>query len=68
MTPAEFVTLRESCGLRINDAAEWLQVNPRTIRRWERGDSRIPIGVASELKKLVAIRVRLIQRILAADQ
>lgn len=52
VTPAEFVTLRESCGLNVNEAAEWLGVNLRTIRRWSDGDQRVPPGVAAQLIKL----------------
>jgi len=68
MTPAEFITLRESCGLNVNEAAGWLGVNPRTIRRWERGNSKIPVGVATELMNISEIRIRLIQQILAKNQ
>ncbi len=35
-------TLRQDAGLSVDRAAAFLGINPRTLRRWEAGDSRIP--------------------------
>ena len=52
MTPTEFRTAREGLGLSINQLAEVLGVEPRTIRKWEAtsGDNaRPPNPIASRV-------------------
>lgn len=56
MTPSEFHTvavaiLGTSTGWQTGIARR-LGVNPRTVRRWVAGDTRIPDGVAAELARL----------------
>lgn len=52
MTPAEYRTLREACGLSKQDAATFHNVAPRTIEHWEAGKNPVPDGVAEELRLL----------------
>ena len=46
MTSASFVAARKRLGLTQPQLAEILDVNYRTISRWETGDVSIPIPVA----------------------
>lgn len=48
-TAAQFKTLREALSLSISDTAHLFSVEPRTIRYWESGKSRIPQKVFDEL-------------------
>ena len=50
MTPQEFTAARKRLGLTQAKLADRLGVNPRTVRRWEAGDSRIPKAVALALE------------------
>ena len=52
MTPADFRTRREACGLSIQDAAEFLDVSLRTISHWETGRNAVAPGAAAELLEL----------------
>ena len=60
MTPADFRAARKTLGLSARGIAAALsgdaarRINPRTIRRWERGDSPIPAPVATLLPRLIA--------------
>lgn len=42
MTPSEFVEIRKRLGLSIAEIAEKLRLDPRTIRRYEAGDRKVP--------------------------
>lgn len=60
VTPAEFKTIREALGLSAQWFADAVQVDQRTVRRWE--DGVIPlradaVELLSELENLVDIRV-----------
>ena len=70
MTPAEFRTLREACGLsNKEDASAYFDVARRTLEYWESGRSPIPAGAEAELLKLnnqIETGVQRV-RILAAD-
>ncbi|HCP00869.1 MAG TPA: DNA (cytosine-5-)-methyltransferase, partial [Rhodospirillaceae bacterium] len=35
-----FRTIREQNGLSVDDTARLLEVQPRTVRRWENGETR----------------------------
>jgi hypothetical protein len=54
MTPTEYRTLREACGLSAREAAEFHQVAERTIVHRETGRNGIPDGAAEELRALNA--------------
>lgn len=51
MTP--FQNLFPLTGLSINEAAEWLCVNPVTVGRWKSGKLDAPGGVIEQLQELV---------------
>jgi len=36
------------------EAANWLDVNPRTVRRWAAGEMPVPAGVQALLRKEIA--------------
>ena len=46
MNPKEFRILRTGLGLTINDIAEVIEVNPRSVRRWEQPDGAHPVPAA----------------------
>lgn len=47
---AEYRTLREDCGLSVREAAEWHQINERTLGYWESPDREGPrAGAAADL-------------------
>ena len=49
MTPAEFRTIREACGLTAYSAAEFFDVARKSINNYEAGKRDIPPGLAQEL-------------------
>ena len=51
MNAATFKTIREGLGLTARDVSERLDINPRTVDRWEAGDSPIPAFAAAALDK-----------------
>jgi hypothetical protein len=55
MTAAEFRITREYLGLTHNWLAKHLDVNVRTIPRWESGESPIPGGVVGHMGTLVEV-------------
>ena len=56
MTPAALKSARRAMGLSARGMAEAVGVNPRTVRRWERGDSRIPAAVSILVAQMMAAR------------
>jgi hypothetical protein len=54
VTPAEYRTIRESCGLALQAAAAYHDVAVRTVQHWEEGRNGIPPGVADEIRRLDA--------------
>ncbi|KFI40355.1 hypothetical protein BACT_1057 [Bifidobacterium actinocoloniiforme DSM 22766] len=54
MTPAEFKATRESLHLPLEWLADRWGVLRQSVQRWERGDRRIPDGIASDLEALEA--------------
>ena len=55
---SEFTTLREKAGLSIEEVAEKFSVSPRTVYRWENGETR-PQGLAlKQLKELAKMANR----------
>lgn len=49
MHPAEFKTLRESLGLTISTLVKVIDVDERTLRKWESGKKQPPQGVVDTL-------------------
>ena len=64
MTPAEYRTLREACGLSQQQAALFHNVSLRTIGHWEEGRNKIPPGCEEELYGLDALIQRGVENIL----
>lgn len=52
MTPAEFKTIREACGLSFEQAAEMFGVKYRSVQRWERNERAVPESAADKLREL----------------
>lgn len=52
MSAAEFKMVREAWGWTLDAIAEYLTVDPRTVRRWESGASRVPEGVREGMELL----------------
>jgi hypothetical protein len=50
MTSAEFNHHLEILGLKQSDAAAFLRVTPRAVRRWQSGEQRIPATVVELVK------------------
>lgn len=49
MSGAELFALRNGWGVSIEDIADFLGVNPRTVRRWESGEARLSLPVTAEV-------------------
>ncbi|MCJ8313222.1 MAG: DUF1870 family protein [Saccharospirillaceae bacterium] len=49
MHAAEFKTLREALGLSISTLVKVIDVDERTIRKWESGKKKLPQGVIDSL-------------------
>lgn len=60
MQPIEFKVVREWLGVSGAWLAGHLKVNPRTVREWEEGRSKIPDGIRAELEHLEAITGRIV--------
>lgn len=54
MNPSEFAAIRWLLGLEVEELSARLDVNERTIRRWEQGDAPIPDGVVVEVQEWFA--------------
>lgn len=52
MHPAEFKTLREAIGLSISTLVKVIDVDERSIRKWESGKKKLPLDV---IEQVVAI-------------
>lgn len=55
MNEIKFHKLLKACGLNTPQAAEYLQVNKRTIRRWRSGETTPPISVIRDLENLAGL-------------
>lgn len=55
MTPAEIKAARASFGLSQAAFADLIGVNPRTVRRWESGETAVPRRAARLVLVLFAI-------------
>lgn len=51
MNPDEFAAIRWLLGLEVEELASRLDVNERTIRRWEQGGAPVPDGVVVEMQE-----------------
>ena len=58
MSPQQFRQVLRQLGLSQVQAAKRLGVNPRTLRRWVAGDSRIPESVGLVLQLWLRARRR----------
>ena len=54
MTPPALKSARRALGLSARGMAVAVGVNPRTVRRWEAGDSRIPAAVSILVSRMLA--------------
>lgn len=52
MGPADFYYKRRGMGMTAEEMADLLDVNLRTVRRWETGDFPINDGVAAEVNEM----------------
>jgi transcriptional regulator with XRE-family HTH domain len=52
MSPAEFITLRQACGLTQQEAGEILGVAHRTVQNWEGARNAIPKSDSDGLRNL----------------
>jgi DNA-binding transcriptional regulator YiaG len=50
MTGAELNAAREFLGLTIERLADFLAVDPATVRKWEQGKYAVPAGVRAEVQ------------------
>jgi transcriptional regulator with XRE-family HTH domain len=55
MHPAEFKTQREALGLTISTLVKVIDVDERTIRKWESGKKKLPQGVIDSLSAIDAM-------------
>lgn len=55
ITGTEFKLLREKCGLTLDDVAEFLGCNVRSVTRWESGKSRISENAQTALERVHAL-------------
>ena len=62
-SPAEFITLREMCGLTQSGAAEAIGASHRAVQHWEAGERAVPkakIDAMRNLDDLIRLRATLI--------
>ncbi len=52
MLGAEFKSMRERMGLTITTMAALLSVSETTVKAWDKGKYRLPVGAASEVEML----------------
>ncbi|MBP8880670.1 MAG: helix-turn-helix transcriptional regulator [Dermatophilaceae bacterium] len=55
MNAATFKAIREGLGLTARDVSERLDINPRTVDRWEAGHSPIPSFAADAIEEWEAL-------------
>lgn len=70
MTPEEFRTMRVALGFTQSSLGEKLEVNPRTIRRWEdpRSGYTAPVAIADKLRAQWGLRAdRIAEAVDAAE-
>lgn len=63
MTAAEFRVARESLGVTMEWIAAELGVAERTVRRWESGVTRVPDGVAADVRAIQAATDRFVAQV-----
>ena len=68
MTPAGFDTRRRLLGLSIQEAADYLGVQRRTVERWISGYSTVDAAAAARLLGLEAAMVRAAEQAVATVQ
>ena len=68
MHPAEFKTLREAVGLSISSLVNVVNVDERTLRKWESGKKQPPQGVVDSLEAIDALLNKTAAEIVAQHQ
>lgn len=68
MHPAEFKTLREAVGLSISTLVKVIDVDERTIRKWESGKKQPPQGVVDSLEGIEGLINKTAANIFAQHQ
>lgn len=68
MHPAEFKTLREAVGLSISTLVNVVNVDERTLRKWESGKKQPPQGVVDSLEAIDALLNKTAAEIVAQHQ
>lgn len=68
MHPAEFKTLREAVGLSISTLVNVIDVDERTLRKWESGKKQPPQGVVDSLEAIDALLNKTAAEIVAQHQ
>lgn len=68
MHPAEFKTLREAIGLSISTLVKVIDVDERTLRKWESGKKQPPQGVVDSLEAIDALLNKTAANIFAQHQ
>lgn len=54
----ELRSMRERAGLTQRELARRARVDPRTLRRYERGEREPTVGIAARLRQACAVRTR----------
>lgn len=67
LSAAEFAARRHLIGLTLDQLADVLHVNRRTVRSWEQGRMPIPERITDELNNLITQHDQLLERILDSD-
>lgn len=57
MTPEELADTRERLGMTKSQLADHLDIDPRTVRRWELGEVDIPKPVAMLLRLMLITKM-----------
>lgn len=68
MHPAEFKTLREAVGLSISTLVKVIDVDERTIRKWESGKKQPPQGVVDSLEGIDTLLNKTVSQIFNQHQ
>lgn len=65
MTGAELNAAREFLGLTIERLADFLAVDPATVRKWEQGKYAVPAGVRAEVQGLEELTDQAVEDLIA---
>ncbi len=62
MRAADLRARREACGLTQDDLAGIVDVQTRTVNRWERGTSPVPEDVAELIRRIEGSRAQIVEQ------